>query len=276
MTDRYAVIGNPVHHSKSPLIHSGFAAACGQSISYITLEAPVNVDGGFAQVAEKFWREGGCGLNITAPFKLDAFAWATERSARAEMAGAVNAIKFEGSRILADNFDGLGLVNDIQRNLHMPLHGRRVLLLGAGGAARGAVMPILETKPAKLMIANRTPQKAQALADSFKGHSEISAGSYHDASAEQFDVVINATSASLRGEVPAVSSHVFSQHSLAYEMVYGKGLTPFLKLAQGAGVKRFADGVGMLVEQAAEAFEWWRGVRPDTHAMIERIAVPLT
>jgi shikimate dehydrogenase len=275
MTDRYALIGNPVHHSKSPLIHSSFAAASGQDISYVTIEAPVNVANGFADMAQAFRVSGGKGLNITAPFKLDAYAYATEHSERAQRAGAVNAIKFDGSRILADNYDGLGLVNDIQRNLQTPVAGRRVLLLGAGGAARGAILPLLECKPALLVVANRTPAKAHELIKTYEGETSLQAGSYEDLAGEHFDIVINATSASLRAETPAISPKVFAPEALAYEMVYGKGLTPFLKLAQGAGVQRLADGVGMLVEQAVEAFVWWRGVRPDTKAMIKQLTVPL-
>ena len=195
---------------------------------------------------------------------------------RAQLAGASNALKFESDRIAAENFDGIGLVNDIERNLHCPLNGRRVLMLGAGGAARGAVLPILRRQPAALVIVNRTLSKAQALQEPFLPYGNFSVSGYPELGGSPFDIVINATSASLRGEMPPIEASVFGRDCLAYELVYGKGLTPFLRLAKTAGVARLADGVGMLVEQAAAAFEWWRGIRPDTQPLIERITVPLT
>ncbi len=275
MTDRYAVIGNPIGHSKSPMIHLAFARQAGQDIDYIKLEAPL---GGFDAVADSFHAGEGLGLNVTAPFKLDAFAYATEAQERAKLAGAANALKFEGGRIIADNFDGVGLVRDIQTNLGCPVQGRRVLLLGAGGAGRGAIQPLLERQPAELVLANRTVEKAEALRAQFSRYGALIPTGY-DALATRrfgaFDIVVNATSASLHGELPPVDASVFGAGCLAYEMVYGKGLTPFLRLAQRAGVERLADGVGMLVEQAAEAFLWWRGVRPDTGPLIERMTVPL-
>jgi shikimate dehydrogenase len=273
MSDRYAVIGNPIGHSKSPLIHTSFAQATGQDLTYVTLEAPL---GGFALRADEFRRAGGRGLNVTVPFKLDAFAYATDASARARQAGAVNALKFEGGRVFAENFDGLGLVNDLQRNLGFSLNGRRVLLLGAGGAARGALAPLLEAGAAEVVVANRTAEKAQALAHEFAAAGEIRAVIVGDLGRERpFDLVINATSAGLTGEAMELPATSFAGDGLAYEMVYGKGLTPFLRVAKAAGVKRLADGVGMLVEQAAEAFAWWRGVRPDTAAVIAKLTVPL-
>ena len=273
MTDRYAVIGNPIGHSKSPLIHTSFAQATGQDLSYVALEAPL---GGFSARVDAFRREGGRGLNVTVPFKLDAFAYATDASARARQAGAVNALKFEAERVFAENFDGLGLVNDIQRNLGFSLKGRRVLLVGAGGAARGALAPLLEAGAAGVVVANRTAEKAQALAHQFSAVGEVRAVVVADLARERpFDLVINATSAGLTGQAPEIPTASFAAEGLAYEMVYGKGLTPFLKAAKAAGVKRLADGVGMLVEQAAEAFAWWRGVRPDTAAVIAKLTVPL-
>lgn len=279
MTDQYAVIGNPIGHTKSPLIHMSFAGETGQDITYTAIEGPL---GGFAAAVDAFRAGGGRGLNITAPFKLDAFAYATDLRERAKLAGAVNAMKFEdgpdGGQVIADNFDGVGLVNDIQRNLGSPLAGKRVLLLGAGGAARGTILPILEQKPAELVIANRTLSKAQALESQFSTHGRLSGTDYAALTGGRsggFDVVLNATSASLRGELPPVDTAAFAADCLAYELVYGKGLTPFLRLAQGVGVRRLADGVGMLVEQAAEAFAWWRGIRPDTRPVIERLTVPL-
>jgi shikimate dehydrogenase len=272
MTDRYAVIGNPIGHSKSPLIHGTFARSTRQDLEYIAIEGPLD---GFADAVHAFRADGGFGMNVTAPFKLQAYELATERLPRAQLAGAANALKFEGDRILADNFDGVGLVNDIQHNLGVALAGKRVLLLGAGGAARGALLPFLAQKPAVLVIANRTVEKAQALALEVAADGNVIGCGYQDIADQRFDIVVNATSASLRGELPPISPGVFDEDALAYELVYGKGLTPFLRLAHNAGVKRLADGVGMLVEQAAEAFVWWRGVRPDTQPLIAKLTVPL-
>lgn len=272
MTDRYAVIGNPIGFSKSPLIHGMFAQATGQDIEYTAIEGPL---GGFAGAVDAFRAAGGLGLNITAPFKLDAFAYATERSGRAQLAGAANAMKFEGARVLAENFDGVGLVRDVTHNLGCPLKGKRVLLLGAGGAARGALLPFLEQEPAELVIANRSVDKAHELAAIGARQGRVRGCSYAELEGQNFDVVFNATSASLRAELPPVPATVFANCSLAYELAYAKGLTPFLRLAHNAGVKHLADGVGMLAEQAAEAFAWWRGVRPDTRAVIDKLTVPL-
>lgn len=272
MTDRYAVIGNPINHSKSPLIHGMFARVTGQDIAYTAIEAP---PGGFAATVDAFRKAGGRGMNVTAPFKLDAFAYGIERSPRAQLAGAVNAMKFEGDRVAVDNFDGVGLVRDVTHNLSCSLKGRRVLMLGAGGAARGALLPFLEQQPKCLVIANRHPGRAAQLAALGTHQGNVTGGGYADLDGLSFDVVFNATSASLRAELPPVPVTVFANGCIAYELAYGKGLTPFLRLARNAGVTRIADGVGMLAEQAAEAFAWWRGVRPDTRAVIEAITVPL-
>jgi shikimate dehydrogenase len=276
MTDRYAVIGNPIAQSKSPFIHSSFAALTGQDLEYTKIEGTL---GAFAHDVDAFRAAGGRGLNITAPFKLDAFAYATERSQRAELAGAANALKLDGQRVIAENFDGVGLVRDVVHNLARPLQGKRVLLLGAGGAARGALLPFLEQQPAQLVIANRTAATAQALVTiaqkSGTTQTALRAVGYGDLTGMQFDLVFNATSASLRAELPPVPASVFAAGALAYELAYGKGLTPFLRLAHNAGVQRLADGVGMLAEQAAEAFEWWRGMRPDTQDVITKLTVPL-
>jgi len=273
--DRYAVIGNPISQSKSPLIHTQFAQASGQNMVYTAIEGPL---GQFAATVDAFRADGGKGLNVTVPFKLDACAYATDLSERARAAGAANAMKFEGDRAWAENFDGIGLVRDIIDNLGHALHGRRVLLLGAGGATRGAILPILQTSPACLFVANRTVAKAQELVAQFhqQGASNaLAGGGYTDLGGEAFDVVINATSASLSAELPPLPASALQADGLCYDMVYGKGLTPFLKFAQQQGVRHLADGVGMLVEQAAEAFAWWRGVRPGTRDMIQRISVPL-
>ena len=272
MQDLYAVIGNPIVQSKSPLIHTAFAQTTGQELEYTKLLAPVD---GFAATVDAFRASGGKGMNVTAPFKLDAFAYATELSEGAQLAGAVNAMKFEGDRVLAQNFDGIGLVRDVVHNLACPLAGKRVLVLGAGGATRGALLPFLAEKPAELVIANRTVAKAEELAAIGASRGNVRGCSYEALAGQSFDVVFNATSASLRAELPPVPSSVFAAGCLAYELAYGKGLTPFLQAAQAAGVTRLADGVGMLAEQAAEAFEWWRGVRPDTAEVIKTLTVPL-
>nr|WP_315235833.1 shikimate dehydrogenase [uncultured Limnohabitans sp.] len=276
MTDRYAVIGNPIEQSKSPLIHTAFAQVSGQDIEYTKLLAPL---GGFAEVVDAFRTSGGRGMNVTAPFKLDAFAYATDLAPSAQMAGAVNAMKFEGGKVYAENFDGVGLVRDLLHNLACPLKGRRVLILGAGGATRGALLPLLAEEPAELVIVNRTLAKAETLATLAQKHQTASVPvqglGYAALQGQAFDVVLNATSSSLTAELPPLPASVFAPGCLAYDLTYGKGLTTFLKLASESGVTRLADGVGMLAEQAAEAFAWWRGVRPDTTSVIQQLTIPL-
>lgn len=275
MTDRYAVVGHPIAHSKSPQIHCAFAQSTGQDISYTTVLAPLD---GFVDAVRAFRDSGGRGLNVTLPFKLQAFELASDAAESARMAGAANALKFDNERIWAENFDGLGLVNDITRNLGVALAGKRVLLCGAGGATRGAILPLADQAPACLAVANRSADKAHQLGREFASHLgalSLQTGGYADLSGERFDVVINATSTGLGQDVLPLPDGVFAPGALAYEMVYGKGLTPFLHQAQAAGVQRLADGVGMLVEQAAEAFVWWRGVRPDTAPVIRALTVPL-
>jgi shikimate dehydrogenase len=272
MTDRYAVIGNPIGHSKSPLIHAAFAQATGQDIEYTAIEGPLD---GFETRVNAFIAAGGRGMNVTIPFKLQAFEIATDPMESAQRAGAVNALKFEGGRIFAQNFDGLGLVNDIQRNLGVSLAGKRVLICGAGGATRGAVLPIAAQKPALIAVANRNADKAHRMRTDFASHLDLQTGGYADLAGERFDVVLNATSTGLSQDELPLPAGVYAPGALAYDLVYGKGLTPFLKQAQARGVGHIADGVGMLVEQAAEAFEWWRGVRPDTQPVIARFTVPL-
>jgi shikimate dehydrogenase len=276
MTDRYAVIGNPIVQSKSPLIHSSFAQVTGQDIDYGKLLGSL---GEFAATVDAFRASGGRGMNVTAPFKLDAFAYATDLAPSAKMAGAVNAMKFEGGKVYAENFDGVGLVRDLVHNLACPLQGRRVLILGAGGATRGALLPLLAEQPAELVIVNRTVAKAHELAALAQQHQTgqvpVQGLGYADLQEQSFDVVLNASSSSLTAELPPLSASVFGPGCLAYDLTYGKGLTPFLQLAQQAGVTQLADGVGMLAEQAAEAFAWWRGVRPDTAAVIAKLTVPL-
>ena len=259
MPDHYAVIGNPVAHSKSPLIHAAFAEQTGQDLVYEALFAPKDA---FVATAGAFRRRGGRGLNVTLPFKGEAFQFATTLSSRARTAEAVNTLKFDGETIFGDNTDGAGLVADLTRNLGCAVTGLRILLLGAGGAARGVIEPLLQRQPALLVLANRTPDKARRLAQGFRGAFEARA--YAALAGAQFDLVINATSASLAGELPPLPPGVFAAGALAYDMMYGKGATPFLTFARGQGAAILADGLGMLVEQAAESFFIWRGVRPDS------------
>ena len=273
MTDRYAVIGNPIGHSKSPLIHGTFARDTRQDLEYGRIEAS---NDGFVAAVHAFRAGGGRGLNVTTPFKVAAFELASERLPRAQLAGAANALKFDGGRIVADNFDGVGLVNDIQRNLGVPLAGKRVLVLGAGGAVRGALLPLLAQQPGEVAVCNRALDKARVLAAEVADAGRVAACGYGDLAGRRFDVVLNATSASFNGEMPPISKDVFGAGALAYDLVYGRGLTPFLKLARDANAGVVADGVGMLVEQAAEAFTWWRGVRPETKPLIAELTIPLT
>ncbi|MGY4527056.1 shikimate dehydrogenase [Pseudomonas sp. TE21394] len=271
MNDRYAVIGRPINHTKSPLIHGLFAQATSQSLLYSAIEGDL---AGFEAQVLRFRSEGGLGMNITAPFKLRAFELADQSSERAQLARAANALKFEDGQIVAENFDGIGLLRDIEENLAEPLANRRVLLLGAGGAVRGALLPFLQAGPRELVLANRDMAKALTLRNELD-HPRLRISRYEELQGQAFDIVVNATSASLSGELPPLPDDVLGETRLAYELVYGKGLTPFLRMAQGQGVARLADGVGMLVEQAAEAFAWWRGVRPATRAVIDRLTIPL-
>jgi shikimate dehydrogenase len=261
MSDRYAVIGNPVAHSKSPWIHAEFARATGQDIDYGRIEAPLD---GFAQAVERFRAAGGKGLNVTLPFKQEAFRYCSQHSDRARQAQAVNTMVLDDA--FGDTTDGVGLVRDISQNLTVALNGKSVLLLGAGGAAQGVVGALLEAGVALLVIANRTVPKAKALAERFAG---ATACGYDALGGESCDVVINATSAGLADEAPPVPQHLFQEKTLAYDMVYGRE-TPFLAAARRAGA-RACDGLGMLAEQAAESFFIWRGVRPATRPVLEKL-----
>lgn len=263
MTDHYAVFGNPIAHSKSPVIHAAFARQTGQDMDYTALLAPLD---GFAECVAAFRAGGGKGANVTVPFKEAAWRLASRRTARAEAAQAVNTLRFDGTEVLGDNTDGAGLVADLTRNLGLDLRGRRILLMGAGGAARGVIQPLLEQGPATLCIANRTPQRAIELAERFAGQGPVRGGGYEDLAGTAYDLVINATAASLAGERPPLPEGVYAGGALAYDMMYGRD-TPFLQHARAAGA-RTADGLGMLVEQAAEAFYLWRGVRPQTAPVI--------
>ena len=267
MIDRYAVIGNPVAHSKSPQIHTLFAHENGQDMEYGRLLSPLD---GFRETVERFRAEGGRGLNVTVPFKEEAYRLATVHSERARAAEAVNTLRFDANIIFGDNTDGAGLVRDIHDNLGIAIAGRHVLLLGAGGAARGVIAPLLAEAPKALTIANRAVGRALALEQRFGPHfgqgdgARVRACAYEALSGIQFDIVVNATSASLAGALPPLPPGVFATGSLAYDMMYGTGLTPFLNWARGQGAGLTADGLGMLIEQAAESFFVWRGIRPRT------------
>jgi len=263
---RYAVIGNPVAHSKSPRIHAQFAAQLGQRIEYTAIQVD---PGGFPQAVAQFRANGGQGVNITVPFKLEARQLAERLSARARLAGAVNTLRFEADGALyGDNTDGIGLVRDITVNLGVTLAGKSILLLGAGGAARGVLGPLLEQKPARVSIANRTVPKARELAEGFAALGRVEAVGYEALADRCFDCVINATAASLHAEVPPLPEHVFAPGALAYDLMYSDAPTAFLRWAGAHGAGKLADGLGMLVEQAAESFLIWRGVRPDTAPVI--------
>ena len=264
--DQYAVIGNPIAHSKSPDIHARFAAQTKQGMSYDKLLAPLD---GFVEAVRAFVQAGGKGLNVTVPFKLEAFALATTLTPRARAAGAVNTLKFENGSMLGDNTDGIGLVNDIVRNAGVAIAGKSVLLLGAGGAARGALLPLLDERPARLVVANRTHAKAVELVHRFDNNPFLRAGDFGELE-DVFDIVINATAASLSSEVPPVSPRVFGPHTLAYDMMYASEPTAFMRFATQHGAQA-RDGLGMLVEQAAESFNLWRGVRPETTAVFAEL-----
>lgn len=268
MSDLYAVIGNPIAHSKSPLIHAEFSRQTGQDMRYEAILAPLD---GFVMAVAIFRKCGGKGMNVTVPFKLEAYRISSRLTERATAAQAVNTLMFDDDEILGDNTDGAGLVRDIVINLDFVITGKRVLLLGAGGAAHGALLPLLEQQPQLLTIANRTVQKARELQRQFSASGNITSADYADLAGQKFDLVINATSASLSGELPPVPPCVFAAESLAYDMMYGNSPTPFLQFAQQHGAIHLADGMGMLVEQAAESFFLWRGVRPETGPVIEML-----
>lgn len=267
--DRYCVFGNPIAHSKSPDIHAAYAAQTGHAVQYEKRLAPVD---GFAAAVHAFIAEGGRGANVTVPFKLEAVKVANALTIRAQAAGAVNTLHFTDDGIIGDNTDGAGLVADIVDNAGMQIVGRRVLLLGAGGAARGVVLPLLEHRPAQLVIANRTVATAQALAAQFAalgGDGVVSACGYDEIDGA-FDLVINATAASLSAELPPVTGAIFAPGALALDMMYGKEPTVFLQFAASHGAQ-VRDGLGMLVEQAAEAFAVWRGVHPATAEVLQSL-----
>jgi len=268
MTDRYAVIGNPVAHSKSPLIHAEFARQTGEDIAYSAILAPLDA---FRATVETFRDAGGRGLNVTLPFKHEAWNLVDHHDDFAFNATAVNTIKFDGALGIGFNTDGIGLLRDIRDNLQRPVKGAKVLLMGAGGATYGVMEPLLREQPERLVVANRTLDKAARLTGHFQRFQSttvrsLSASPYDALGNACFDIVINATSAGLTGAMPPLPEGVFARGALAYEMVYGRR-TPFMDFARDCGA-RVADGLGMLVEQAAESFFIWRGVRPQTATVI--------
>ncbi|HEY8569882.1 shikimate dehydrogenase [Microbulbifer sp.] len=269
--DRYAVIGNPIKQSMSPEIHTAFAQETDQDLEYGKLFAEVD---GFKAAADEFFAAGAKGLNVTAPFKLDAFEYAEKLTERARTAGAVNtlALQADGS-LLGDNTDGPGLVSDIRNRLGWEIKGKKLLVLGAGGATRGTLLPLLHEQPAQLHIANRTASKALQLAEDFSAYGRLSAGGLEDIPAG-FDLIINASAAGLTGERPQIAEAVVGPGCCAYDMVYGAEPTPFMRWAGALGAET-ADGLGMLVGQAAEAFYLWRGVRPQVAPVLAKLRARL-
>lgn len=275
MTDRYAVIGNPITHSKSPQIHKLFAEQTGESLSYVAIHAPLD---GFTEAIERLKQEGYRGCNVTVPFKFDAYKLVRKLESlvrplgacneSAANAQAVNTLTFRDNFVSGDNTDGTGLVNDIQQNLQFPLKGKRILLMGAGGAAYGVLQPLLLQHPERMTIANRTLEKADALLKLYARwpDTSLSASTYANIDT-QFDVVINATSSGLGDDMPPLPPQIFASGALAYDLMYGRE-TAFMKFAREQHASRVADGLGMLVEQAAEAFHIWRGIRPRTSPII--------
>ena len=266
--DRYAVFGNPVGHSRSPDIHRQFAEQTGQSLIYT---AELVELGQFSEAVTAFATNNGKGLNITVPFKQEAWQLATERSPRAERAGAVNTLLINNNQFFGDNTDGVGFVRDLVDNHNHNINNQHILIVGAGGATRGVIEPILELKPAELVIANRTVEKAWQLAKDFSEFGNISGCSLEALDAQHFDIVINATSASLQGDLPPLPGTLFNENACAYDMMYAACPTPFMQWAKENGAAYVYDGLGMLVEQAAESFRLWRNVSPETRPVIQSI-----
>ena len=266
MTDRYAVIGNPISHSKSPLIQKLFAQQTGQDMSYEAIEAPLD---GFAATIQRLRAEGYKGCNVTVPFKLEAYQLCDRLGGRARDAKAVNTLIFRDGEILGGNTDGPGLLTDIEQNIGLKLMWKDALLLGAGGAAAGVLWPLFNAG-AGVDIANRNVEKAQLLADEFTGSGTIYARRYEELDGRKYDLVINATSSGLSDELPPLPQGLFKPGALAYDMMYGRE-TPFMAFARKQGALIVSDGLGMLVEQAAEAFNLWRNVRPDTKPVLEKL-----
>jgi len=269
--DKYVVVGNPIAHSKSPSIHAEFAKLTQQDMSYELMLGDLE---GFEGQIKAFFDQGGKGFNVTVPFKERAYALCDVLSNRAQTAGAVNTLlQNQNGEIYGDNTDGIGMVRDITVNNQISMQGKRVLVLGAGGAVRGILEPVLAQQPSELVIANRTVSKAQTLADIFADNSTISAVGFAEVEG-QFDIIINGTSASLSGELPPIPESVIGANTWCYDMMYAKEPTVFLSWAQGLGAQG-CDGLGMLVEQAAEAFTLWRNKRPETQGLIQQMHAAL-
>lgn len=267
--DRYAVIGNPVEHSKSPWIHARFAEQTGEAFSYDKLLAGVD---GFAEAVDAFRVAGGQGLNVTVPFKLEAFEYADELTERARLAGAVNTMSFgENGQVLGDNTDGAGLVADLKGNLGRVLAAVDILILGAGGAVRGVLGPLLAERPRHIVIANRSMEKAILLAEQFHTWGEVSGCGYADLGTQAFDLIINGTSMGLSGQMPELPGNVLKAGGAVYDMAYGSEPTVFVQWGQARSAAVSADGLGMLVEQAAESFYIWRGLRPATAEVLNAL-----
>lgn len=265
MTDHYAVIGNPIKHSKSPQIHAEFARQTAQDLDYTAIEIATDA---LQACLETLRQQGFKGINVTVPFKEQVWQIVDHRTTRAELAGAVNTVIFRKDGSLSgDTTDGVGLCRDLTENHQLILKNKRILLLGAGGAARGVIEPLLALQPSEIFIANRTASKAEQLAEIFSHLGEVTGGGFAQVSG-QYDVVINATAASLQGEVPPLPDQVLAADACCYDMMYGKEDTAFIKWAKQHQAEKTLDGLGMLVEQAAEAFYIWRGVRPQTQAVI--------
>ena len=270
--ESYAVMGNPVAHSKSPQIHEAFARQTGKRITYTAIQVD---PGGFAQAVGNFQSHGGRGLNITVPFKREAWELVDERSPRAEIAGAVNTIQFRADGTLfGDNTDGIGLVRDLTANHGCKLKGKRILVIGGGGGVRGIIGPLLDEDPAELFIANRTVDKAIALADSFSRKGPVNGGGYSDLDGMRFDLIINGTSLSIQGRLPPLPDTILKANGWCYDMMYGDKPTVFVQWGTDCGAQQSLDGLGMLVEQAAESFRLWHGVMPDTASVIQLLRKP--
>ncbi len=267
--DKYAVFGNPIKHSRSPSIHAAFAAQSNEAMQY----RAVRVDeGDFPRAARQFFADGGAGLNVTLPFKEEAFQLADRLSPRAQRAGAVNTLsRCPDGAVEGDNTDGIGLVRDMVANLGWVIQGQRILVIGAGGAVRGVLEPLLREKPKSVLIVNRTASRAAALAAEFADLGAIEGGGMELLEGRQFDLLINASSAGLSGEAPDLPSDVLTERSCCYDMIYGAQPTPFMRWAATNAAWAVADGLGMLVEQAAQSFYLWRGVRPATQPVIHAI-----
>jgi len=271
--DRYAVFGNPIKHSKSPQIHTFFAQQTNQSLSYTAeLVEPEQ----FNRAVNDFIKNNGKGLNITVPFKEDAWACATQRSDRAQRAGAVNTLMLQQDGTLyGDTTDGVGLVRDLVQNHNIVLSDKDILIIGAGGAVRGVLEAILEKKPASLLIANRTKQKAVKLAEDFTDLGNVDGCGLDEINDRDFDIVINGTSASLKGDLPPLPKTIFKKNSSSYDMMYAAQATPFMHWSTENNASQVFDGLGMLVEQAAESFFIWRDVRPETSEVIKQLRLLL-